>query len=388
MAHTTSSSGVEEEGHSLHQQEDNGQSVPQQEDNRDDGTINVAVNIPENLPCSSCHIKDSMKVNFNASSAHEKGKGKLHLESCPSILRNPKLSLRSTIETLHVSTSSGCQELTPISNIKTVEKSLVSDSGPSCRLILPPAAKVSPYVEVKPFKPFVGEGCKWEPHYRRRCPFFLPLSDELPLDLERDFSDWINIGLNKRARKNFYPGCDVLDPESDFKINVISSKSWFYKLSQPRQSLSDLHVDVIFYYHQKKALYHPNLYSVKSTTSTRVFDFYLVRAYDGMKSAASSHMYLDWTVEAAMCNYVMGYAYCGRPWADVDLVYMPMLFWDLRKDYHVGDGYAPFKVEWAENMAMELWVYGKWKHENGYETPPERSEDNYGSHMNDEAICH
>ncbi|PON98501.1 Ulp1 protease family, C-terminal catalytic domain containing protein [Trema orientale] len=216
------------------------------------------------------------------------------------------------------------------------------------------------------------------------------------MDLERDFSDWINIGLNKRARKIFYPGCDVLDPEFDFKIDVISSKSWFYKLSQPGQLLSDLHVDVMFYYLRKKALYHPNFYSVKCTTSSRVFNFYLVRAYDGMKIAASSPMYFDWIVEAAMCNYVMGYAYCGRPWADVDLVYMPILvtnnhwclgvldilekkitiydsirgakhdievrnhaekyatmlpllfihlqFWDIRKDYHVGDGYAPFKV--------------------------------------------
>ncbi|PON71052.1 hypothetical protein TorRG33x02_255550 [Trema orientale] len=93
-----------------------------------------------------------MKVNFKASSAHEKGKGKLHLESCPSIVRNSKLSLRSTVEILHVSTSSGYQALTPISNIEAVEKSLASDSGPSCTLIPLPATKVSPYVEVKPFK--------------------------------------------------------------------------------------------------------------------------------------------------------------------------------------------------------------------------------------------
>ncbi|POO01066.1 Ulp1 protease family, C-terminal catalytic domain containing protein [Trema orientale] len=28
-------------------------------------------------------------------------------------------------------------------------------------------------------------------------------------------------------------------------------------------------------------------------------------------------------------------------------------FWDLRKDYHIGDGYAPFKVEWAENVPQQ-----------------------------------
>ena len=41
-----------------------------------------------------------------------------------------------------------------------------------------------------------------------------------------------------------------------------------------------------------------------------------------------------------------------------------------------------------KRMVVELWMHGKWKQENGYETPREIPEDDYGNHWNDELICH
>ena len=72
-----------------------------------------------------------------------------------------------------------------------------SDSGPSYRLLSPSLKGFSPYVEIKPFNPYSIQGIEWKSNFRRKCPFLDYTSEELNERLE-EFTNWIEIGLNKR----------------------------------------------------------------------------------------------------------------------------------------------------------------------------------------------
>lgn len=161
------------------------------------------------LSSFSCYFIFQVEINLPRSQEKEKPqihkeKGKQKLEQENVVNRSCAESLGGHVGTLNVSGWSGSKSLTPISNVDIANKRPERDVKPSSIVVSPFIIEYSPYLEWKPFEPYIAKKSTWKSNFRRRCPFFLPSFKEEDQNFEEQYLNWIEIGLNKRARYLIY----------------------------------------------------------------------------------------------------------------------------------------------------------------------------------------
>ncbi|XP_055829526.1 uncharacterized protein LOC129898850 [Solanum dulcamara] len=167
-----------------------------------------------------------------------------------------------------------------------------------------------------------------------------------PSELFTDYSQWINKGLlkshgNKKPKEDHYRSkySSFGFEKIDFVVAFPKDKNWFYLMSQPNRCWNDEHIDIIFYYLQKKSkMQLSNQY--RYTTTNCIFKIYIEYAHtryyhippdistqeDMARATVTAHH------ERFVKNIIRGFSIPAElPWHLVDEVYIPV---NCDRDFH------------------------------------------------------
>ncbi|PHU13071.1 hypothetical protein BC332_20001 [Capsicum chinense] len=164
---------------------------------------------------------------------------------------------------------------------------------------------------------------------RKNYPFErFNISDEAPkklIQLINDYSEWIADGLLKHhaGRKQNDERYKVNESSLGFDMfNFFvahpGTKNWFYLMSQSQTCWNDEHIDVIFYYLQKKAKLQTQE-QYRYTTDNYLYKVYINNAYDRYYQQQPE----VFRKQKCLINIIKGFSIsAGLPWHLVDEVYI------------------------------------------------------------------
>ncbi|XP_070006658.1 uncharacterized protein [Nicotiana sylvestris] len=158
--------------------------------------------------------------------------------------------------------------------------------------------------------------------YTRRCIFHYAKDDA---KLLKKFIMWL--GKEKRKGRKKQGQADIYADDNGVRKNPyklyhqkISSKMFFFELSDSGFVLNDKHIDISLYYLRKKECYHPRDYLFRCTTIDILFDNYIVLVYKDFNENATDEFWSG-DNQLFLTPYVWGDSRrCGITWTEVDKI--------------------------------------------------------------------
>ncbi|PON36227.1 Ulp1 protease family, C-terminal catalytic domain containing protein [Trema orientale] len=177
--------------------------------------------------------------------------------------------------------------------------------------------------------PLVPENNELVQPFVQYMPFYHDIDKEPDNDWTIRFEEWIKDNLNERNKENPYGEHDSIKEPFDFGVVNVEFKSFFYFLWKEERWLVGQHMDLAFYYLRKK-LWFNKKYTQRCTTGDALVDSWFQMACGKYLAEMED---LNWN-EKPMHHLVRmvygGVVDFGRPWKDVDYVYIPSIVKEIQ----------------------------------------------------------
>nr|XP_033510267.1 uncharacterized protein LOC117275030 [Nicotiana tomentosiformis] len=115
---------------------------------------------------------------------------------------------------------------------------------------------------------------------------------------------------------------NALQPLFEFGVLHVGKKELFHMLAYKGQSITDSHMDVLFYYLRKRGKYDPDVH-IKFTSTNYLFDLKIKALYKKFIAHNRNNLFLK--PEHDIARYILGdEMLCSSPWHTVDHILFPI----------------------------------------------------------------